>query len=147
MRLGDSSLFLFGGGHKLTFMRSFNFIFLAAIVMAGCSKKTSAPAEDCLRYAPANVINIDKAAASADGATTVYFQVSGGCGQFNKFVEKKTGNTRIITVDAVYKGCMCTMDMPVRKTSYKFNEKKPGTYYLQFVSGENEYVTDTVVVK
>ncbi|QHS59593.1 hypothetical protein [Chitinophaga agri] len=128
-------------------MRSFNFILLAGIVMAGCSKKTSAPATDCLRYAPANVVRIEKAAAGKDGATTVHFQVSGGCGQFNKFIEKNNGNTRTITVEAVYKGCMCTMDMPIRTTSYKFNEKKAGTYYLQFVSGENEFVTDTVVIK
>jgi len=39
------------------------------------------------------------------------------------------------------------MDIPERKASYKLNEKTPGTYYLKFVSGENEYQIDTVIVK
>jgi hypothetical protein len=127
--------------------RPFTFLFLAAVVMAGCSNKTSAPAQDCVKYAKVNVSEIEKASASADGTTTVYFQVNNGCGQFNKFIEKKSGNTRTITVEAVYKGCMCTMDIPTRKTAYKFAEKTPGTYYLQFVSGEHTFVTDTVVIK
>lgn len=122
------------------------FISLLAVVIAGCSKR-NAPSEDCLRYAKADVNRIDKASSSADGTTTVYFNVNNGCGQFHKFNEKKNGNTRTISVEAVYKGCMCTMDIPERNTSYKLAEKTPGTYYLKFVSGENEFVTDTVVIK
>jgi hypothetical protein len=130
--------------------RPFTFIFLAVIAMAGCSKK-SAPAQaqsqDCIKYAKAYVNRIDKASSGTDGATTVYFNVNSGCGQFNKFSEKKSGNTRTITVEAVYKGCMCTMDIPERKASYKFEEKTPGTYYLKFASAQNEYLIDTVIVK
>jgi hypothetical protein len=122
------------------------FILLAAVVMAGCHKK-SVPDQDCLKYANTFVNRIDKASSSADGSTTVYFPVSNGCGQFHKFNEKKEGNTRIITVEAVYKGCMCTMMLPERQATYKLATKNPGTYYLKFSSGENEYQIDTVVIK
>lgn len=136
-----------GKGLKLIFMRrSLTFISLAAIVMAGCSKK-NVPTQDCLKYEKVNVTRIDKASSGTDGATTVYFNVNNGCGQFHKFNEKKSGNTRTISVEAVYKGCMCTMDIPERKASYKITEKAPGTYYLKFVSGENDYQIDTVVIK
>ncbi|PSL25015.1 hypothetical protein [Chitinophaga ginsengisoli] len=126
--------------------RSLTFISLAVVVMAGCSKK-NAPAQDCVKYEKVHVTRIDKASAGKDGATTVYFNVNNGCGQFHQFNEKKSGNTRTITVEAVYKGCMCTMDIPERKASYKLTEKTPGTYYLKFVSGENDYQIDTVVIK
>ncbi|SFO43262.1 hypothetical protein SAMN05428949_5101 [Chitinophaga sp. YR627] len=124
------------------------FIFLATIAMTGCSKKTTSGAtDDCIKYGKAPVSQIDKASASGNNTTTVYFPVNSGCGQFSKFIEKKSGNTITIDVEAVYKGCMCTMDIPTRKASYQLKEKAAGTYYLQFVSGENTFITDTVIVK
>lgn len=124
------------------------FIFLATIAMTGCSKKTTSGAtDDCIKYSKVPVSQIDKASASTNGKTNVYFQVNSGCGQFNKFIEKKSGNTITIEVEAVYKGCMCTMDIPTRQAAYQLKEKAAGTYYLQFVSGENTFITDTVIVK
>ncbi|MBW8687564.1 hypothetical protein [Chitinophaga rhizophila] len=121
-------------------------MFLAVFTMAGCSKKTT-PSAEGLSFAKVDVTMIEKAATTKDGSTKVYFRVNNGCGQFHKFIEKNSGNTRTITVEAVYKGMICTMDMPIRETTYRFNEKKPGTYYLQFVSGENEFITDTITVR
>lgn len=127
--------------------RSFNFIFLAAVVMAGCSKKESEPSDDGAKYGNAFVDKIDKANTTADGATKVYFKVGSGCGQFDKFIETKEGNTRTINVQAVYRGLVCTTDRPTRTTTYKLDTKTPGTYYLKFVSGENQFIIDTVVVR
>lgn len=118
-------------------------LLMAISTSAGCSRKNT-PEQDCLKYANANVSRLEKA---DDGTTTVYFPVNNGCGQFNRFSEKKSGNTLVITVQAIYKGCMCTMDIPERKATYKLKETKPGTYYLKFVSGENTFEVDTVVVK
>jgi len=113
-------------------------------VVSGCAKKTTAVDENCIRYADAYVSSIETAAANT---INVSFPVNGGCGQFNKFVETTSGNTRTIKVNAVYKGCMCTMDIPTRTTTYQFKETKPGTYYLKFVSGQDQFITDTVVIK
>lgn len=113
-------------------------------VVSGCSRKTTSGAdENCTKYADAFVSGIEKNGT----ATVVSFPVNSGCGQFNKFIEKTEGNTRIIKVQAVYKGCMCTMDIPVRTATYNFTEKKSGTYYLKFLSEGNSYITDTVVIK
>lgn len=118
-------------------------IFLA-VAFAGCNRKTTTADENCTKYADVYVTSVQKGGANT---ASVSFQVNSGCGQFNKFVEKSEGNSRIIKVQAVYKGCMCTMDMPIRTTTYSFAEKKGGTYYLKFLSGENQYLIDTVVVK
>jgi hypothetical protein len=120
----------------------FKLLILLAVA-SGCAKKTTTD-QKCIRYADAYVTEIQK---KADNNADVLFQVSSGCGQFNKFIQKSEGNTRIIKVQAVYKGCICTMDMPIRTVTYKFKEKTPGTYYLKFLSEENKYLIDTVVIK
>ncbi|SFD55834.1 hypothetical protein SAMN05518672_102417 [Chitinophaga sp. CF118] len=112
-------------------------------VVAGCSKKTTVD-QNCTKYADAYVTDVQNSTANT---ASVSFQVNSGCGQFNKFVEQAKGNIRIIKVQAVYKGCMCTMDMPIRTETYTFKEKAAGTYYLKFLSAENEYVIDTVIIK
>lgn len=119
-------------------------VLILLAVVSGCSKKTTTADENCIKYADAYVTHVQKSTANT---ADVSFQVNSGCGQFNKFIQKSEGNTRIIKVQAVYKGCICTMDVPVRTTTYTFTEKAAGTYYLKFLSGENQYITDTVVVK
>lgn len=119
-------------------------VLIFLVVASGCSKKTTTADESCTKYADAYVSNIEKSTANT---AIISFPVNSGCGQFNKFIQKSDGNTRIIKVQAVYKGCMCTMDVPVRTANYTFNEKKSGTYYLKFLSGENQYLIDTVVIK
>jgi hypothetical protein len=50
----------------------------------------------------------------------VSFQVFNGCGGFGKFIETQFNNTKNIEVEAIYQGCICTDDMPIRTTNYKF---------------------------
>jgi hypothetical protein len=118
-------------------------VLILLVVASGCSRKASTD-QNCIKYADAYVTDVQK---SANNSASVSFQVNSGCGQFNKFIQKSEGNARIIKVQAVYKGCMCTMDLPVRTTTYTFTEKTPGTYYLKFLSEENKYIVDTVVIK
>jgi predicted RNase H-like nuclease (RuvC/YqgF family) len=119
-------------------------VLILLAVASGCSKKTTTVDEKCTKYAEVYVTNVQKSTANT---ADVSFTVNSGCGQFNKFIQKSEGNTRIIKVEAVYKGCMCTMDIPTRTTTYSFTEKTSGTYYLKFLSGENQYITDTVIIK
>ena len=119
-------------------------VLILLAVASGCSKKTTTVDDNCTKYADVYVTDVKKNAANT---ATVSFQVFSGCGQFNKFVQKSEGNTRIIKVEAVYKGCICTADVPTRTTTYAFDEKTTGTYYLKFLSGENQYIIDTVIVK
>ena len=119
-------------------------VLILLVVAFGCNKKTTTADESCTKYADAYVSHIEKSTANT---ANISFPVNSGCGQFNKFIQKSEGNTRIIKVQAIYKGCMCTMDVPTRTATYSFTEKKTGTYYLKFLSGENQYLIDTVVIK
>jgi len=60
----------------------------------------------------------------------VSFQVFNGCGGFGKFIETQNNTTKNIEVEAIYQGCICTDDMPIRTTNYKFIPTRIGNYEL-----------------
>lgn len=80
-------------------------------------------------------------------AYKVDFYVNNGCGDFHSFDETVDGNTRTIKVLAKYVGEICTMDLPLRETTYTFNPTVPGTYTLKFLMDDGTFHTETFVVQ
>lgn len=76
----------------------------------------------------------------------IRFGVNNGCGQFGKFIETDNGNIKTIEVEALYEGCACTMDAPIRITNYIFHTSQSGTYYLKFKSSSSGFITDTLII-
>ncbi len=76
----------------------------------------------------------------------VNFQVFNGCGDFNRFIEVDNGNTIDIEVEAVYNGCVCTTDAPIRTVNYEFETSVVGDYELNFKSNENEFITVNLTI-
>jgi hypothetical protein len=70
----------------------------------------------------------------------VEFQVANSSGRFGKFIETENGNTRIIEVEAEYKGCAYFDNAPFIITDYQFTPKKIGNYELKFKSSPTEYI-------
>ena len=77
----------------------------------------------------------------------VNFQVNNGCGEFGEFIEKQNGNVRILEVKAIYVGCICTDNLPIRTVNYKFTTKIPGDYELRFKSSETNYITVNLLIE
>jgi hypothetical protein len=69
------------------------------------------------------------------------FPVYNGCGEFNEFIETINGNTINIEVEAIYTGCICTTDAPIRTIIYQFLTDTPGTYELYFKSSPTDVIT------
>ncbi|CAM4354037.1 hypothetical protein GIHI108528_16490 [Gillisia hiemivivida] len=85
----------------------------------------------------------------------VSFQVMNGCGEFGRFIESGNGLTRIIEIEAKYEGLICTMNLPIRQTTYEFTPNFSGEYTFTFKSGPDlrfgesgpdEFTTVTVIV-
>lgn len=76
----------------------------------------------------------------------VSFGVNNGCGNFGKFIETGSGNTKTIEVEARYEGCVCTMDAPTRKTNYVFKTQNSGNYIFKFKSSSTEYITVNLTI-
>lgn len=121
---------------------------LIVLSILGCNKKQ----EDrlCLSFNKAPVTKIVGANTASVGQEiilTVSFICNNGCGQFSNFEESTSGNTTNITVNAKYEGCVCTQDLPVRETGYKFKRSQAGTYDLKFLQNENNYLNHTIIVQ
>ena len=125
------------------------FLFFSLIVtLLGCNKKNENSA--CLSITKAPVTKIEganTALVNQEILLTVSFGCFNGCGQFLDFNEVITGNATTITVKAKYEGCICTQDLPIRQTTYKFKKSQTGTFELKFQQSENTYLSHTIIVQ
>jgi hypothetical protein len=76
----------------------------------------------------------------------VSFRVFNGCGGFGKFIETQNNNIKNIQIEAKYEGCICTDDIPIRTTNYKFIPTRTGNYKLNFRSSPTEFITIDLVI-
>jgi len=76
----------------------------------------------------------------------VKFGAHNGCGDFGRFIEIEDGNTRIIEVEAIYIGCICTENAPIITTNYEFIANNTGNYELKFKSGPTDFITVNLTI-
>jgi len=99
---------------------------------------------ECIEYATGYVTSVNAPDIGIVNETInieVNFGVYNGCGKFEKFIETKNGNVRIIEVETKYEGCICTQDASIRTTNYKFIANNVGEYELKFKSSQTEFIT------
>lgn len=77
----------------------------------------------------------------------VNFRVYNGCGQFDRFIQEISGTTRTIEVQAVYRGKICTQDIPLRTATYKFTPEIKGEHSLRFHAGDGEYEVVRILIE
>ena len=66
--------------------------------------------------------------------------VSGGDSTATTFVRR-------IGVQGRYVGCACAPDTARTSVTYRFQPRKAGTYYLQFLTQQNRFLVDTLTVQ
>jgi hypothetical protein len=107
---------------------------------------------------PNNCSYLEKAPVLAiEGATTAQvgqeislrlsFTCNNGCGEFDHFKTVSNGNSRTITVNARYTGCVCTQDLPTRVAVYKFKALQTGRYDLYFLQTGTAVLSHSIVVQ
>jgi hypothetical protein len=121
--------------------------FLLSVMMLNTCNKETGACESFKKVPAALIEGPDAGTVNQVITVTVSFAVFNGCGQFGRFEETTTGNTKKISIIAKYSGCICTDDIPTRKATYKFTAVNPGVYYLQFSSSDSTYLIDTLTVK
>jgi len=78
---------------------------------------------------------------------TVKFLIDNPCGQFNKFTEVTTGNTKTIQVQAKYIGSDCGSNSSEVSVPYKFRVNQAGTYTFKFKKNDSQFLTKVVTVE
>ena len=77
----------------------------------------------------------------------IVLQGNNGCAKTARLQETAENKTRMIKGEVSYASGMCTQMLKEIKTTYTFKTTKRGTYYLKFLSEDNQYITDTLVIK
>ncbi|NML66441.1 hypothetical protein HHL22_14610 [Hymenobacter sp. RP-2-7] len=80
------------------------------------------------------------------------YSIGNDCGTFGNIVTNTINNTDGTTVQQVgvngsYTGCSCNATTTSSQTTYQFTPTKAGTYYVQFLTTNNAYLTDTLTVR
>ncbi len=130
------------------FQKNIVIFFSLALLLVSCKKNKEN--SNCLSYTNAAVTNIagpNTAFVNQEIVLTISFQCTNGCGQFGSFEETSLGNNINVTVKAKYEGCICTQDIPIRTTQYKFKKSQSGSFELRFLQSNNSYLSHTIVVQ
>jgi hypothetical protein len=133
---------------KSLFQKNIVILFSFALLLISCKKNKEN--SNCLSYTNAAVTNIagpNTAFVNQEIVLTISFQCTNGCGQFGSFEETSLGNNINVTVKAKYEGCICTQDIPIRTTQYKFKKSQSGSFQLRFLQSNNSYLSHTIVVQ
>ena len=92
---------------------------------------------------------------AAAGQAVTYnlgYSIGNSCGTFGTIITNTLPNNDGSTVQQVgingsYKGCSCSPTTTASQTSYQFTPAKAGTYYVQFLTTNNAFITDTLTVR
>lgn len=127
-------------------MKAKLFLFSLILTLISCSDDDS---EECIGYSRENVKEVnapDSGKVNEPVEIEVKFAVYNGCGQFEKFIESGSEKSKVIEVQAKYEGCVCTQNIPIITSVYKFTPSTLGEYKLKFKSGETDYITVNITV-
>jgi hypothetical protein len=126
---------------------SFSLIALGAAALSGCLT-TQEPTCNSTGYVPIVGATGPKTVGINQPAVfTISYTLGSSCGTLGEVTAVPNGNVVQVGVAGVYTGCACTTTTTVSQTTYQFQTATTGTYRIQFLSGNNSVITDTVVVK
>lgn len=120
--------------------------FLIGMMIMACDSNET---DECTEVRSASIVAVegpDEGQVNEPQVFDVDFAVINGCGGFQEFKENTDGNTITIEVFAIYQGCVCTQDVPIREVDYSFTPSSQGTYTLKFKSGESTFIEKQLTI-
>ncbi len=120
---------------------------LLTLLITSCDVSTND--DECILTRNEFVTTVTAPATAVINQTTnieVKFQAGNGCGQFNRFVESGSSTSKTIGIEAIYNGCVCTTDLPIRTVNYPFTPTAAGTYTFNFRSSPTDFITVEITV-
>jgi hypothetical protein len=121
---------------------------LTTLSLTSCLS-TKEPTCNSNGYVPiVNVFGPKTATLSQPAVFTLSYTLGNDCTKLTnvEVVPSASGNITQVNLAASSNGCACNATTTVSQTSYQFQPTKAGTYYIQFLTTNNAFITDTVVV-
>ncbi len=104
---------------------------------------------ECIGYRNEYVTEVNAPSAGKINETVdieIDFVVNSGCGNFDRFLERGSEQSKIIEVQAKYEGCICPQVTRTITTVYEFIPLSTGKHELKFKSGENEFTIVNLII-
>ena len=119
---------------------------LGAGALSGCLS-TPEPTCNSSNYVPiVSAIGPRTVGVNQPAVFAIGYTLGSSCGTLSSVMAVPNGNVVQVGVSANYSGCACTTTTTVSQTTYQFQSATPGTYRIQFLTSNNAFITDTVVV-
>lgn len=75
------------------------------------------------------------------------FTIFNGCGSFGNITETNTGNTKTLTVNAKYEGCICTLPVLEIPTTYNFRATTTGNHIIKFAQPDGTFLNYSINIQ
>jgi hypothetical protein len=122
-------------------------IVLGASALSSCLT-TQEPTCNSTSYAPiVSAIGPRTVGVNQPAVFAIGYTLGSSCGTLSSVTAVPNGNMVQVGVTGNYTGCACNTTTTVSQTTYQFQAATAGTYRIQFLTGNNTFITDTVVVK
>ncbi|TVT37694.1 hypothetical protein FNT36_21200 [Hymenobacter setariae] len=124
-------------------------IALSASALSSCLT-TQEPTCNSTSYVPiVSAIGPKTVGVNQPAVFAIGYTLGSSCGTLSNVsaVPNANGSLVQVGVSANYVGCSCSPTTTVSQTTYQFQAATAGTYRIQFLSGNNIFITDTVIVK
>lgn len=74
------------------------------------------------------------------------FLVNNGCGGFGNIIQTNVGNTKTLSINAKYSGCICTLAMNAIKTTFNFIPTIVGLQIIKIAQPDGSFLTYNINV-
>lgn len=71
----------------------------------------------------------------------ITFSINNGCGGFGNIIQTNVGNTKTLTVNAKYSGCICTQVMGEIPTTFNFTPTTTGIQIIKIAQPDGSFLT------
>lgn len=123
-------------------------MFVASSALTSCSSDDDSGPQTTTQKEFATAVNGPTTGAKNQEITlTVTHVVDNNCGQFNRFVQSTSGNTKTVEVEVKYSGTNCGTTPSTKTQPYKFTVSQNGTYVFKFKKSATEFITHSVVIQ
>lgn len=105
------------------------------------SDKDQVVEENCISYQLEPITKVKEYVPEKSGDEYYFeinFLVKNGCGGFGNIVEKTVGDSLIISINAKYSGCICTLAMQELSTIYEWR-KAENVSVIKFIGDKEEF--------
>ncbi|CAM4348090.1 hypothetical protein [Gillisia limnaea] len=120
------------------------YLFLAILISC-----TNDDPKECIGYRNEYVTEVNAPSSGKINEAVeieIDFVVNNGCGNFEKFLESGSEQSKTIEVQAKYEGCICPQVTRTITAVYEFIPLSTGEYELKFKSGETEFTTVNLII-